>query len=414
MRRLLALVLGMAMVLSVFADPGFALNTTAAAAASVGLASEESLRMLAGVGAVGVGLDPEARSAAGAALVYSRYDLDRDLSVGISDLSLLASNYGQRNSTYDLNGDSLIDLYDLVSLARQLFLTEAKSAAHAAVARAYAAYSMSDYTAEDWTVLVGIRTAGDMAIDAALDADELVLARDAAIAGMAGIRPLITITSGQIAGVIAPQTDDTPVTAASETAEYTAVVAWDLADEVFAASTAYTATITIMPKPGYRLLGVPANFFTVPGATATNTADSGVVTAVFPATSHKHRLSASAFQINLSTGVVSGSLSAGTHGTLDLRGQSDDATIVSLTFEAPSQSSLDLLSVTSPSLGQIQVDKHLDTLTVTMEQLLSGPYLGPVTLKLMRDVFGGSITLSGIVSHPDYLSAAATLTVVLK
>ncbi|MGN7760880.1 S-layer homology domain-containing protein [Paenibacillus sp. 22594] len=46
----------------------------------------------------------------------------------------------------------------------------------------------------------------------------------------------------------------------------------------------YTATITITPKPGYTLTGVPAYFFTVPGASTTNTANSGVVTAEFPAT----------------------------------------------------------------------------------------------------------------------------------
>ncbi|MCL1969614.1 MAG: fibrobacter succinogenes major paralogous domain-containing protein, partial [Bacteroidetes bacterium] len=51
-------------------------------------------------------------------------------------------------------------------------------------------------------------------------------------------------------------------------------------------STVYTATITITPKTGYTLTGVSEDFFTVAGtsAHATNDANSGVVTAVFPQT----------------------------------------------------------------------------------------------------------------------------------
>ena len=45
-----------------------------------------------------------------------------------------------------------------------------------------------------------------------------------------------------------------------------------------------TATITLVAKAGYTLTGVTANFFTVSGAVATNSADGGVITAVFPAT----------------------------------------------------------------------------------------------------------------------------------
>jgi hypothetical protein len=62
-------------------------------------------------------------------------------------------------------------------------------------------------------------------------------------------------------------------------------VSWSLADETFDYGTEYTATITLTAKSGYTLTGVEANFFTVAGAdTVTNAADSGVVTAVFPAT----------------------------------------------------------------------------------------------------------------------------------
>ncbi|MEI8226460.1 MAG: hypothetical protein WCG82_11105 [Bacteroidota bacterium] len=62
------------------------------------------------------------------------------------------------------------------------------------------------------------------------------------------------------------------------------MIAWSGSPTTFAGGTAYTATITLTPKTGYTLTGVAANFFTVAGATATNAADSGVVSAVFSAT----------------------------------------------------------------------------------------------------------------------------------
>ena len=92
------------------------------------------------------------------------------------------------------------------------------------------------------------------------------------------------IATAAIAGVTAPVSGATPTAAIADTTEYTATIAWSPADNPFAASTAYTATITITPKAGYTLTGVAANFFTVAGAEATNAINSGVVTAVFPAT----------------------------------------------------------------------------------------------------------------------------------
>jgi uncharacterized membrane protein YgcG len=52
----------------------------------------------------------------------------------------------------------------------------------------------------------------------------------------------------------------------------------------FTGSTVYTAMITLSPRSGYTLTGITANFFTVSGSSASNGADSGVVTAVFPVT----------------------------------------------------------------------------------------------------------------------------------
>jgi hypothetical protein len=93
------------------------------------------------------------------------------------------------------------------------------------------------------------------------------------------------INIAEIPGVTAPVTGATPVTTITETAQYTGTVTWSPVAATFTGATQYTATITLTAKTGYTLTGVTANFFTVAGATTvTNTADSGVVTAVFPAT----------------------------------------------------------------------------------------------------------------------------------
>jgi len=96
----------------------------------------------------------------------------------------------------------------------------------------------------------------------------------------------VAINIAAIPGVTAPVRGAAPVTAITPTAQYTGVVSWSPAvTGSFAASTRYTATITLTPKDGYTLTGVAANFFTVAGAaTVTNSASAGVVTAVFPAT----------------------------------------------------------------------------------------------------------------------------------
>ena len=86
-----------------------------------------------------------------------------------------------------------------------------------------------------------------------------------------------------IHGVTVPVTGETPVTTITETDQYTGTVTWSPNDAAFAAGTQYTATVTLMPKDGYKLDGVPENFFTVDGAVCTNAAGSGVITAEFPA-----------------------------------------------------------------------------------------------------------------------------------
>ena len=97
----------------------------------------------------------------------------------------------------------------------------------------------------------------------------------------------VTVTEAAVGGVTAPVVGETPVTAITEGKQFTGTVTWspDLVDGKFGPQTVYTATITLTPKAGYKLDGVAANFFTVAGATSvSNGANSGVVTAVFPAT----------------------------------------------------------------------------------------------------------------------------------
>ena len=94
-----------------------------------------------------------------------------------------------------------------------------------------------------------------------------------------------TISAPAIAGVTAPVTGATPVTTTTAGTGYTGTVSWSGSPSTFAGGTSYTATITLTPTSGYTLTGVTANFFTVAGASSvTNSADSGVITAVFSAT----------------------------------------------------------------------------------------------------------------------------------
>jgi len=88
-----------------------------------------------------------------------------------------------------------------------------------------------------------------------------------------------------IGGVTAPVSGATPVSTVTAANGYTGTVTWSGSPTTFASSTIYTATITLTAAAGYTLAGVGANSYTVAGATSvTHSADSGIVTAVFPAT----------------------------------------------------------------------------------------------------------------------------------
>ncbi len=99
-----------------------------------------------------------------------------------------------------------------------------------------------------------------------------------------GVITAIVINTPAIAGVTAPATDATPVSSLADGTGYTATISWSPSGAIFLNTTVYTATVTLTPKTGYTLTGVGTNFFTVSGATATNTANTGIVSAVFPIT----------------------------------------------------------------------------------------------------------------------------------
>ncbi|MCR4437305.1 MAG: immunoglobulin domain-containing protein, partial [Eubacteriales bacterium] len=95
----------------------------------------------------------------------------------------------------------------------------------------------------------------------------------------------IPVSIQDIPGVTPPERGATPVTVITETDQYTGTVSWSPNHNPFASSTVYTATIILTPKGNYTLTGVAENYFKVAGAVSvSNEADSGVVTAEFPAT----------------------------------------------------------------------------------------------------------------------------------
>ena len=97
-----------------------------------------------------------------------------------------------------------------------------------------------------------------------------------------------TVDKKIITGVTAPVAGEKPVTAITDTEQYTGKVTWRpgfAQDGTFAANTNYTAEITLEPKKGYTMSGVPADFFEVEGAErAENKIDSGIIEASFART----------------------------------------------------------------------------------------------------------------------------------
>jgi len=98
-------------------------------------------------------------------------------------------------------------------------------------------------------------------------------------------RAAITITAANVL-IAAPAVGATPQTSTSSNGQFTTTITWSGTPTTFAAATAYTATVTVIPNTGYTLSGVSANFFTLNGnaATSANLANAGVFEYLFPAT----------------------------------------------------------------------------------------------------------------------------------
>ncbi|ACV64460.1 protein of unknown function DUF291 [Desulfofarcimen acetoxidans DSM 771] len=117
--------------------------------------------------------------------------------------------------------------------------------------------------------------------------------------------PDTPVSIAAITGVTAPVCGAAPAAGIIETAQYTGTVTWNPAHNPFAPITVYTVTITLTPKAGYTFNGVTENFFTVTGATATNAANSGIITAEFPATGAEPAVTYSAtYDANGGTGTA--------------------------------------------------------------------------------------------------------------
>lgn len=165
------------------------------------------------------------------------------------------------------------------------------------------------------------------------------------------------ITIAAIPGVVVPVRDAAPVTTAIDTDQYTGTISWSPADDPFAAETVYTATITLTAKAGNTLTGVAENFFTVAGATATNAAGSGVVTAVFPATAAVPDIDV-VFQSAVQTG--------GTDGTANTTG-------LTLTFSVdPTNLTAANITVTGATKGTLTGSSTTRSLTISNITVANG------------------------------------------
>jgi hypothetical protein len=168
------------------------------------------------------------------------------------------------------------------------------------------------------------------------------------------VKTPVTITTKVIQGVTPPVTGETPVSSITSTEQYTGVVAWDksLNDGKFAAEVIYTATITLTPKQGYTLQGIPINFFTVAGtdSPATNPVNSGIITAKFPKTTKPEVI------INEVTFTVENLAKTPTLSQDHInRGTFNGNNYVTLTLVPPSGKSWDLNSI-KWSIGEISDD----------------------------------------------------------
>ena len=165
------------------------------------------------------------------------------------------------------------------------------------------------------------------------------------------------ISISVISGVTLPSLGGVPVTGITETEEFTGTIIWSDSPANFAASTVYTATITLSPKAGFTLIGVPANSFSVAGAASvSNDADSGVITAIFPATE------AASVNVSFSGAIQSGGVSGTT-----------DSTALVLTFDTnPSTLTADDITLIGAAKGDLSGSGMSRTLSISNITVANG------------------------------------------
>lgn len=195
-----------------------------------------------------------------------------------------------------------------------------------------------------------------------------------------------------ISGITPPVKDSTAVTSIGDTNEYTAVISWSPAPVggVFAGNTVYTATVTLSPKSGYTVNGIPQNYFSVSGAdSVTNPSNSGVVTVVFPSTVYTPLTAITAPSGSPKVGMT---LTAG-----NLTPSSATVTYQWQISSSPEEGYTNISGATS-STYQLAFDdyEHYFRLIATG----TGDYAGIVTSEHVGPVTEGPVTLSAISGLP--------------
>jgi len=224
----------------------------------------------------------------------------------------------------------------------------------------------------------------------------------------------------------APVRGATPVTSLTSNGQYSTAITWSGSPIIFAGSTSYTANLTLTPVNGYTLTGVSANFFTVPGATSvTHNANSGVITAVFPATA----VAAPAFTISSSSetatvgSAISGYSITSTGGAIASYSISPAiSNTPGLTFNAATglisgspTTSVDSRAYTITAINNTSTASRTFTISFYPRPTITGPSritgtVGTAINQVNLSLDGGTDTKTATISPNSSLPAGLTLT----
>jgi uncharacterized repeat protein (TIGR02543 family) len=221
------------------------------------------------------------------------------------------------------------------------------------------------------------------------------------------------ISVAAIAGVTAPVAGATPVTTTTAGTGYTGTVTWSGSPTTFATGTIYTATITLTAAAGYTLTGVTENFFTVSDTTTrTNPADSGVVTAVFPATANSNIATLSA--LTLSSGTLSPTFATGTTSyTASVANSVATGFTVTPTVTQANATTVQYIGATGTTAftGTLSAGANVIRVVVTAQNgTTTSTYTVTVTRAGSIDATLSALTLSSGTLSPIFAAATTTYT----